>query len=183
VAEAPRDVVTLGEVAVKIHQVSRATAVKRLAVNGVFFLFLALVSWLAVDRDAHAVAVGLYVFIVVGFVVLLFRVLSLPNKCWVEVTPEKVSWRTPDKPRRFVTPTGSVPLAAVSGFEVIPQQFEMRKGHPLNGEAVRLTLTDGGTVTLPLWCSALRRTQPFELLLAQLHSVTTDHTNRADATS
>jgi hypothetical protein len=183
VAQTPRDVVAFGEVTVKIYQVSWATAVKRLAVNGVFFLFLGLVSWLAVDRDAHPVAVGLYVFIAVGFAILSFRLLSLPGKCWVEVTPGNVSWRSPDKPRRSVTPTSSVPLAALSGFEVIPQQLEMRKGRPLNGEAVRLTLTDGGTVTLPLWCSALRRTQPFEQLLAQLQSVTTAHTNRADATS
>ncbi|GIH18947.1 hypothetical protein [Rugosimonospora africana] len=166
----------------KIHQVNSATISKRLAVNGVFFLFLALIVRLAIDRDAHAVAVGLYVFLAVGFVVLFFRLLSLPGKCWVEVTSEKISWRAPGKPRRFVTPTGSVPLAAVAGFEVMPQQLEMRKGRPLNGETVRLTLTDGGTVTLPLWCSALRRTQPFEVLLAQLRSATKDHTNRADAT-
>ncbi len=126
---------------------------------------------------------ALYVFLAVGFVVYLFRTLSLPGKCWVEVTPETISWRSPSKPRRFVTPTGSVPLTAVSAYDVIPQQLDMRKGRPLNGEAVRLVLTDGGTVTLPLWCSALRRTQTFELLLAQLQSVMTGHSNPSDATS
>lgn len=157
--------------------------VKGLAVYGVLFLFLDVIVWLALGSDAHALAVGLTVFVAVAFVVLCFRLLSLPDKCWVEVTPEKISWRTPPKPRRSVTPTGSVPLAAVSGFEAIPQQFEVRKGRPLNGETVRLTLTDGGVVTLPLWSSALRRTQPFQLLLAQLQSIATDHPNRADATS
>ena len=167
----------------KIHQISRATMAKGLAIYGVLFLFLDLVIWQALGSDAYALAVGLSAFIVVAFVVLAFRLLLLPDKCWVQVTPENVSWRTPDKPRRIITPTGSVPVASVAGFEVIAQQFEMRKGRPLNGEAVRLTLTDGGTVTLPLWSSALRRTPPFELLLAQLQSVATGHTNRADATS
>ena len=155
--------------------------VKGLAVYGVLFLFLDLVAWLALGGDMHVIAVGLSVFIVVAFVVLSFRSLAVPDKCWVEVVPEKISWRTPDNPRRSLTPTGSVPLAAVSGFEVIPQQFEMRKGRPLNGEAVRLTLTDGGAVTLPLWSSALRRTEPFQLLLARLQSATTQHANRGSA--
>lgn len=167
----------------KVHQLSRQAILKSLAVNVAFFLFLDLVVWLGPGRDTYAVAVGLSVFIAVGLVVLVFRLLSLRAKCWVEVKPERISWRTPDKPRRFVTPTGSVSLAAVSGFEVIRQQLEVRKGRPLNGETVRLSLTDDGRVTLPIWCSALRRTQPFELLLAQLQSVTTDHTDRADATS
>jgi hypothetical protein len=167
----------------KIHQLSGRAMLTNLAVNAVFFLFLDLVVWLALSRDTHAVAVGLSVFIAVGFVVLVFRLLSLRARCWVDVRPERISWRTPAKPRRLVTPTGSVPLAAISGFDVIPQQLAVRKGRPLNGETVRLTLTDDSLVTLPIWCSALRRTQQFELLLAQLQSVTTDHTNRADATS
>jgi hypothetical protein len=76
-----------------------------------------------------------------------------------------------------------VPLRAVSSFEVFPQQLERRHGRPLNGEAVRLILADGNTITLPLWSPAKRRTKPFELLLAELRSVKTDRTNGVDATS
>lgn len=164
----------------KISQISMADRAKGVAVFAVLYLFGDLMFWLALGDDAHAVAVGLSVFIALAFVFSAIRLL-LTDKCWVAVMPEKISWRSPDKPYRIVTPTGSVPLAAVSGFEVIPQQSERRKGRPLNGEAVRLTLTDGGVVTLPIWCSALRRTQQFELLLAQLRSVTTDHADRAQA--
>jgi hypothetical protein len=166
----------------KIHQVSRASMVKGLAVYGVLFVLLDLMVWATIGADAHAVAVGLSIFIAAGFVVLAIRLMALPGKCWVKVTTEEIGWRTPAKPRRSATASGSVPLTAVSGFEVIPQQLEIRKGRPLNGEAVRLILADGETVTLPLWCSALRRTEPFELLLVQLRSVTMDCT-RVDATS
>lgn len=166
----------------KIHQVSRTSMMKGLAAYGVFFLLLDLMVWATIGADAHAVAVGLSIFIAGGFVVVTIRLMSLPGKCWVKVATEEIAWRTPAKPRRSVTPSGSVPLTAVSGFQVIPLQFEMRKGRPLNGEAVRLILADGDTITLPLWCSALRRTEPFELLLAQLRSVTTDLTH-VDATS
>lgn len=165
----------------KIHQCSRATMVKGLAVYAVPFLVLDLMVWLSGD-DAQA-AVGYSVFIAVVFVVVAVRSLSVPNKCWVEVTPEGIGWRTPPKPRRLVTPSGSVPLRAISSFEVFPQQLERRHGRPLNGEAVRLILADGNTITLPLWCPAKRRTKPFERLLAELRSVKTDRTNGVDVTS
>jgi hypothetical protein len=183
-AETPRDTITdAGVQTVKIHPISMATMVKGLALYGVLFAFLDLMVWLAIGGDAPTVAIALSIFIVAGFVVLAIRSLSVPNKCWVQVSPAGIAWRTPPKPRRFVTPTGSVPLDAVAGFEVFPQQFEMRKGRPLNGEAVRLILVDGRTITLPFWCSAMRRTAVFDLLLTQLRSVITDLTDVPTAKS
>jgi hypothetical protein len=142
-------------------------------------VFMVAVVGLAIQRDAPAVAYGLYVFIAIMFVYQSSRMLLLPNKCWVHVGPEGVAWRTPAKIRWDATPTGSATKESISGFEVVPQQFELRKGRPLNGEAVRLTLTDGATVTLPIWTSAMRRSPAFEQLIVQLRSVSiVDHSTR-----
>jgi hypothetical protein len=162
----------------RIYQASYGYVVKALAIYAVFFGFLAIMEWFGLSSDSRPTAIGLLVFIAAGYLFIAIKMITLPEKCWVKFTADHIIWRTPKNPRRTVTPSGSVPLNGVRGFDTVPQQFEARKGRFLNGEAARLLLADGATVTLPIWCSALRRTQTFESLLRQLRLVTTETSAR-----
>jgi uncharacterized membrane protein YfcA len=96
---------------------------------------------------------------------LLVRMVIALRRRWVYVGPQGVAWRTPKRPGFTATPTGSVTLDQVTGYQTKAQPIGRR-----SGQIVILTLAGGGTVRLPIWGQAGQMDGPQHGLLQALRA-------------
>ncbi|WP_034591269.1 hypothetical protein [Hamadaea tsunoensis] len=95
--------------------------------------------------------------------VFLVRMVVASRRRWVFVGPQGIAWRTPARAGFDAAPTGSVVLDQVTDYHIGPQALGRRPG-----QAVTLTLADGGTVKLPIWAPVGQPFGPQEEMIRAL---------------
>jgi hypothetical protein len=153
----------------------RALTVKTM-VTGAILLYglLAIVAILVLAAVGIPAPIAL-IFAVVTVGAGILNSIRFANRTWVQIDAN-VTWQkwNGKGASTWATPSGSVPIGAIAGVVVTPQDSPVRQTMR-RGFAVQLHLTDGGVVVLPFFTPVHAVTQQFAELVRALRGALPPH--------